>query len=444
MKKSLLTMALAVSTLTACVESGNPQFAEMPAGPLQSYSMVQVRDMSDDTLLYIKLWRVDSLSTGGLFTYKTNDANALASMPMPVKVNEAVFDSVYRLMKEHQFYKFADWYKTGWKGDAYAYVPWTLEAVFPAATLHTVSDGTSPKGFDYKDYSAVDLYLERLYTQTAYRWLALQPINLADYPTFSDLGHVFSAPDTEEEDGAAHGKALKRQLRLQDSDETLEEFTLLPDGFNSYRDKSGKLLKLQWVQSELMLTCSAADGKPLWAMSAHQSFYDKGSFQSQLKHVVEGEYTTADGQKVTIGEGKILGFQGKEQLRCVIYDYHDIPAERLHIGEYPDEQDFAFKRSHSGLNIYATKYEEKDEYDWDSVPTEPIMCLQRCGTRDYSWLHRELLDSYILRYYDKAEREAMLKECERAAEPNACDSWNAQLLRSFMDVAPFDAEPDCQ
>ena len=49
---SLLSM-LAVLLLAACVESGDPQFSEMPAGPLQRYQYIGGRGMSEDTTMRV-------------------------------------------------------------------------------------------------------------------------------------------------------------------------------------------------------------------------------------------------------------------------------------------------------------------------------------------------------------------------------------------------------
>ena len=436
MKQTLLLTLAVLLSLTACVESGEKQFDAMPTGPLRSYSFVQLRPMTGDTLMLIRLWREDTLTQGGLLTCRTEDDAVLAAMPQPLKVDESVFDSLYQRMADHRLYELLTWYKTDWKGDAYGYAPFTLEAEFQDATLRTESDGTTPSGFEYTDYGTANEFLENIFRQQGYAWLAEQPVSLEDNTFFSNLEQRFSASENG-------GTPLTFQLGGYADDSAFETFTLTPDGRNAYRDtKTGRRLCLQWAEDELMLICYSPTEAPLWTMSAHKSWYENGYFESQLTHVTEGTYTDNTGRKVVINGSTISGFQGKDKRRCVIYDYHEMPAERLHMGDYPDEEDFAFRCSQSGLNIYATEYERKDETDWDSRPTEAVDCLHRTGTRDFKWLHREFLDSYFLRYYTADERQQMLAVCDGAASPTAHDTWNAWLLRTFMDVVPFAGEAD--
>lgn len=443
MKKLVWLTLLSAMIVAGCVESGTQQFDEMPEGPLLQYTFVNTRPMAEDTLMYVALWREDTLSEGGLLIYRTDGVTPMDRMPQPIQVSEAVFDSAYQRIKDHRLYTLADWYKTQWKGDAYGYAPWTLDAVFPDATLHTVSDGSTPRGLYYEDYGSVNAYLEKIYLDQAYKWLAEQPVNLADHPYFSNLQYQFAYHQKDSAADSRPDAPLTFLLTRFEADTPEETFTLRPNGKNQYRDaKTGRLLRLQWMADELMLTCYTSDEKPLWSMSAHESYYEKGFFEMQMKFVSDGEYTTDDGQKVTILNNEIKGFQGNEKQRCVIYDYHERPAERLHMGDYPNEKDYAFKRSKTGLNIYATEYERKDEYDWDSVPTKPILCLHRSRLSKLTWLCHYFLDSYILRYYSPDERRQMLEECEKATSPNIHQTWNAWLLRTFMDVVPFEAEDD--
>lgn len=446
MKKLLLLLATLPLVLTGCIESGEPNLSEMPEGALQRYRFVNIHAMTADTLLRIELWREDTLAEGGLLSYRDDAYDALSLMPMPIKVSEAVFDSVRSLIAQHQLYKMATWYKTDWKGDAYGYAPWTFEAEFPEATIRTESDGTTPKEFSFNEYGSANKFLERIYKQEGYRWLAAQPINIVDHASFSNLQQRFSKPevDGDSEDNPTTSSAYC--LCCLGEDEPVQEFTLAPDGRNQYRDqKTGQRLCLEWVEDELMLSCYKQSGEPLWTMSAHESCYEKRALERQLQHVFLGQYTLPDGQQVSITDGRIKGFPDKEERRCVLQDYHEWPAERFVVGDYPDETYYAFRRSQSGLNIYATRWETEEETDANTVPTDPVTCLRRSGKPDYAWLHREPLDSYILRYYSPAERQAMLNVCESAGKSaSAWDQWNAKLLRAFMDTAPFEAEADCK
>lgn len=440
---SLLSM-LVVLLLAACVESGEQQFSEMPAGPLQRYQYIGGRGMSEDTTMRVELWRVDTLKEGGLLTFWDVEERDLANVPQPLVVGEQVFTDIYNLIQEKKLYAMADWYKTQWKGDAYGYAPWTFIAEFPEATLKTVSDGSSPKGYDPGVEHSVTDYLRQLFETRGYEWLATQPATLDEYPSFSNLRQRFIVAEPEDNAGATASGVLTCEMRTLTTDSLLETYTLRADDAHRYHDaRTGRIVQLRRVKDEVMAVCYDPDEQPLWAMCGHNGWYEGGCLQFKLECVSDGRYKDDKGQTVIIEGHEIQGFPESGKQRCVIYDYRGYPAERLHIGEYPDEKDYAFRRSQTGLNLYATRFENDDPSDWDALPTEAVTCLHDTGQHDYRWLHRHALDSDMLRYFDATQRKAMLyivENPEDAATP--FDTWNLWLLRTFGSVVPFEAEPD--
>lgn len=442
---SLLSM-LVVLLLTACVESGDPQFSEMPAGPLQRYTFVSIQAMSEnDTMLVVRLWREDTLSTGGLLYYYESEVRALAEFPMPIVVDEEVFTKAYELLKEKKLYAMATWYKTQWKGDAYGYAPWTLTAELPGAVFSTESDGSTPAGYEGSDPHVVNNYLRGVFEKKGYEWLATQPATLDDYTSFSNLRQRFVLAEAEDNaDAASSDGVLTFEMRTMDGDSLLDTYTLKMTGTNLYRDtRTGRTVELRRVEDEVMAVCYDRGEQPLWAMCGHQRWYEERCLEHKMEYVSDGRYKDNDGKSVIIENHKIQGFPESGQQRCVIYNFHGYPAERLHVGDYPDEKDYAFRRSETGLNIYATKYATDAEDDWDTVPTELLQCLHDTGDHNYKWLHNDLLDSDLLRYFDAAQRKAMLYIVENPEEEaTPFDTWNIWLLRTFDSVVPFEAEPD--
>lgn len=439
-----LTFLLALIT-EGCVEGGDPQFGEMPEGPLQRYSFVSERAMSEgDTMWVVRLWREDTLSTGGLLYYYDSDEQTLADFPMPVVVGEEVFTRAYELLKEKKLYAMSPWYKTQWKGDAYGYSPWTLTAELSGATIHTESDGSTPRGYIGGDEYVVNNYLKTIYEEKGYEWLATQPAMLGDFTRFSSLRQRFALAEVEDNGNTASTGVLTFEMRTLTTDSLLDTYTLKADGNNRYRDtRTGRIVELRRVKDEVMAVCYDKGEQPLWAMCGHQGWYEAGCLNHKMEYVSNGRYKDNAGKDVIIEGHKIQGFPTSGEQRCVIYDYQGYPAERLHIGEYPDEKDYAFRRSQTGLNIYATRYDSEADDDWDTVPTQPVQCLHDTGNRDYKWLHSTVLDSDVLRYFDVTQRKAMLHIVENPeGAPTYYDTWNAWLLRAFDRIVPFEAEPD--
>ena len=444
MKKLSVLSVMAVLLFTACVESGEQQFTEMPAGPLQRYYFIGGRGMSEDTTMIVELWRVDSLKEGGLLSYWDVDERHLGDMPMPILVDEQVFTDVYNQIKEKKLYAMADWYKTSWKADAYGYAPWTFIAEFPEAKILTVSDGSTPKGYEGGTEYCVNHYLRKIFEKVGYEWLAKQPASLEEYTRFSNLRQRFIQAEPEDNGNTAANGVLTFELHSLVEDSLLDTFSLKPDGENRYRDlKTGRRIELRRVEGEVMAICYERDEQPLWAMCGHQSCYEEGCLEHKLEYVTNGRYKDNNGEQVLIEGHEIQGFPDRGKQRCVIYNYHDYPAERLHIGSYPDEKDWAFRRSKTGLNLYETRYETDDSTDWNTVPTQPVQCLHDTGNHNYQWLHHDVLDSYILGYFDATQRKAMLYIVENPEEDTTpFDTWNAWLLRTFDSVVPFEAEED--
>ena len=437
-------LALAV-LLTGCEGStGNPQFSQMPEGRVQRFCYRSARELGSaeeqEPTSYVELCRTDSLPQGGLLRFggEAIGTHPWTQVPQPVVVGEEVFDSLRVLISRSRLYTLCPSYSAWFKGDAYAYVPWKLEIDFGHDMLKTESDGTSPS--DMEDFYASMDYLQKVARERGLEWLARQPIALDSVEAFSDLGNVLEpACDTT----TWERLPLTFDLRSLNGEAEAQRLVLRPSGGNCYTDQAtGQRLEVRWVADELMLVCHASDGKPLWAMSAHENAIPNYDTEGQLQRVVEREYLDSKGRKVVIKEGHIKGFEGRREEAFVLMPYRDVTAERFRTGEYPDERFYAFRRSQSGINVYATQDDSDEDHYYDVLPTEAIDLLRFTDTPTFEWLHNEVLDSYVLRYYSPSERQLMRSVAEKATSPTPQDEWNLWLLKEFADVIPFAPEKD--
>ena len=430
--------------LAGCEGStGNPQFSQMPEGRVQRFYYHSARELGSaeeqEPISFIELCRTDSLPQGGLLRFggESLGTHPWTQVPQPVVVGEEVFDSLQVLVSRSRLYTLCPSYSAWLKGDAYAYVPWNLEIVFDHDTLRTESDGTRPSDMD-EFYASMD-YLEKVARERGLEWLARQPIEL-DEKAFSDLSNVFEpACDTTTGERLPH----TFDLRPLNGEKEAQRLVLHPSGFNCYTDQAtGKRLEARWVADELMLVCRSSDGQPQWAMSAHENAMPSYDTEWLLRHVIEREYLDSKGRKVVINDERIKGFEGRGEERLVLMPYRDMTAERFRTGEYPDERFYAFRRSESGINVYATQDDSDEDHYYDVVPTDPIELLRFTDTPTFDWLHKEVLDSYILHYYSPSERQLMRSVVEKATSPTPQDEWNLWLLKEFAKVIPFAPEKD--
>lgn len=427
--KMLCLALLVVVLLAGCTSSSShtPQMTEMPEGPLQSYRYRMSSRLNSTVLMDVHVWHDDSTNQG-LLTLEGDESPLVAGMeiPQPINVGEEVFDSLYRIIADARLFELDTHYGKTYFVDAYAYPAWNLVAEFADATIISDSEGEEPE--DGKEgLNNVVKYLSKVARTKGLEWLATQPIDLNAYAEFADMGTLLVRQENETQDNSN----IVFERKTWPTEELLGTIVLTPDGQNRYKEKgTGNAWELKWVEDELTLVCRSAQGKPLYAMTAHTRSRLGWDWDMKVYHLLTGIFTDEQGRSVTIMRGgSVEGLLGKGEESLHLRNYRERPAFRFVVGDYPDERYYGFVPTADGLDIYDTKVDPASEDD--RVLTTKVCHLKRTGESDYKWLHSEMLDSHYLGFFSPAERKKMLETVERPAVKSPQDEWNAWVLRTF-------------
>lgn len=427
--KMLCLALLVVVLLAGCTSSSShtPQMTEMPEGPLQSYRYRMSSRLNSTVLMDVHVWHDDSTNQG-LLTLEGDESPLVAGMeiPQPINVGEEVFDSLYRIIADARLFELDTHYGKTYFVDAYAYPAWNLVAEFADATIISDSEGEEPE--DGKEgLNNVVKYLSKVARTKGLEWLATQPIDLNAYAEFADMGTLLVRQENETQDNSN----IVFERKTWPTEELLGTIVLTPDGQNRYKEKgTGNAWELKWVEDELTLVCRSAQGKPLYAMTAHTRSRLGWDWDMKVYHLLTGIFTDEQGRSVTIKRGgSVEGLLGKGEESLHLRNYRERPAFRFVVGDYPDERYYGFVPTADGLDIYDTKVDPASEDD--RVLTTKVCHLKRTGESDYKWLHSEMLDSHYLGFFSPAERKKMLETVEKPDVKTPQDEWNAWVLRTF-------------
>lgn len=427
--KMLCLALLVVVLLAGCTSSSShtPQMTEMPEGPLQSYRYRMSSRLNSTVLMDVHVWHDDSTNQG-LLTLEGDESPLVAGMeiPQPINVGEEVFDSLYRIIADARLFELDTHYGKTYFVDAYAYPAWNLVAEFADATIISDSEGEEPE--DGKEgLNNVVKYLSKVARTKGLEWLATQPIDLSAYGEFADMGTLLVRQENETQDNSN----IVFERKTWPTEELLGTIVLTPDGQNRYKEKgTGNAWELKWVEDELTLVCRSAQGKPLYAMTAHTRSRLGWDWDMKVYHLLTGIFTDEQGRSVTIMRGgSVEGLLGKGEESLHLRNYRERPAFRFVVGDYPDERYYGFVPTADGLDIYDTKVDPASEDD--RVLTTKVCHLKRTGESDYKWLHSEMLDSHYLGFFSPAERKKMLETVEKPDVKTPQDEWNTWVLRTF-------------
>ena len=259
----VICVVVAVVLLFTCTGVGsNPQFSEMPEGPLKSYSYTVNNRVSESTDLDIRLWHDESGQ--GLMSWDGNQTPAYVpvnDMPESLPIGEEVFDTLYQILKEAKFYQLESHYGKTYFVDAYAFPAWDLKATFPNDSIVTHSDGKETD-MESDDFNRPYEYLEKAYSDALMKYLSTASVDLTFHLLFAHQGVRYSSCGYAEDNDSI----LVYQMTETPSEKDLGQVQLAKTGLREYRNiDNGDVWELQWVGFNLTLFCRSAKGSPLWA-----------------------------------------------------------------------------------------------------------------------------------------------------------------------------------